>query len=80
VARLVLRGLAPPLLLGLFFGATGTMAWDRAFSSGVRDLYAAGGTNLITITALLIGVVAVACFIPLRRAIRVDPVAALRHD
>ena len=77
---MVLRSVRAPLALGLALGTIGAMAWDRAFSSGSRDLYAAAATTLITIAALLIAIVAIACVMPLRRALRMNPVTALRHD
>jgi putative ABC transport system permease protein len=80
VVRLVLSGLRVPLLLGLVLGTIGAVAWDRAFSSGSRDLYASAPEALLTIAGLLIAVVAVSCLIPLRRAVRMNPVTALRHD
>ena len=80
VVRLVLSGLRVPLLLGLVLGTIGAVAWDRAFSSGPRDLYASAPETVVTITGLLIAMVAVSCFIPLRRAVRMNPVTALRHD
>jgi putative ABC transport system permease protein len=78
--RMVLRGLRGPLLLGLVLGTMGAVAWDRAFSSGDRNLYASAPETVMTIAALLAAIVAVACFIPLRRAVRMNPVTALRHD
>lgn len=80
VVRLVLSGLRAPLLLGLVLGTLGAMGWDRAFSSGSRDLYASAPQTVLTIAWLLIALVAIACLIPLRRAVRMNPVSALRHD
>lgn len=80
VVRLVLSGLRVPLLLGLALGTIGAVAWDRAFSSGARDLYASAPQTVLTIAALLVAVVAISCLIPLRRAVKMSPVAALRHE
>ncbi len=78
--RMVLRGLCVPLLLGLGLGTMGAVAWDRAFASGDRNLYASAPETVLTMAALLTAIVAVSCFIPLRRAISMDPVKALRGD
>ncbi len=80
LVRLVLAGLRVPLLLGLVLGTFGAVAWDRAFSSGSRDLYASAPETVLTIAVLLTAIIAVSCFIPIRRAVRMNPVTALRHD
>lgn len=80
VIRLLLRSLRVPLLLGLVLGTMGAMAWDRAFASGARDLYAAAPETIVSIATLLVAIVIVSCSIPVRRALRMNPVAALRHD
>jgi ABC-type antimicrobial peptide transport system permease subunit len=80
VLRLVLgRGIVLTLLglvigLGLSFGVTRFL---KALLLGVSS------TDALTFVAvaLLLGVVVlVACFIPARRAMRVDPMQALRYE
>jgi predicted permease len=64
------------ILLGLFGGLTGARSLE-SFLNGVST------TDMTTFTAtiaLLSAVALVACAIPARRAVRINPIAALRHE
>jgi putative ABC transport system permease protein len=80
VRRLILRRAIFQVALGLVAGTAGAIAWDALFFSGRVDVRFAAPGVLIPIAALLVLVTAVACVVPLRRAIRLDPSTALRHD
>ena len=56
------------------FGASGVMQ-SLLYGVGTRDPITFAG-----VAALLVGVALVACWIPARRAARVDPMVALRAD
>ncbi len=80
VLRLVLReGMLPVLggvALGVFgaYGAAGALA-SQLYGVTVTDLAIHAATPL-----LLTAVAFLACWLPARRAAKIDPMAALRHE
>ncbi|MGA2443660.1 MAG: FtsX-like permease family protein, partial [Tepidisphaeraceae bacterium] len=80
VLRLVVgRGLALAGI-GVTIGLAASYGLTRLMSS---LLYGVKANDLVTFTAVaatLSAVAAVACYIPARRATRVDPITALRHE
>jgi predicted permease len=80
IGRLVLRQGLAPVVAGIFTGLLLAL-WAGRLASGF--LYEVLSSDPITFTAVasLLGVVALAAsYIPARRAARIDPVSALRHD
>jgi ABC-type antimicrobial peptide transport system permease subunit len=75
----VRRGL-PPLAIGLVIGMGGALGAGRLVRSLLVDTGAADPLMLVSIAMLFILVATAACFIPARRATRLDPVTALRHE
>ena len=65
---------------GIGLGLTGALALNRIFSSVVANF---GGLDSVTCisVALLLGAVAIlASYLPARKALRVDPMQALRFE
>jgi predicted permease len=75
----VRRGI-PRLAIGLVIGLGGALGAGRLVRSLLVETGAADPVMLVSITMLFILVAAAACFVPARRATRLDPVSALRHE
>jgi predicted permease len=71
---LLLAGIGVTLGLAASFGVT------RVMSSLLYGVKATDIATFAAVAAVLSGVAALACYIPARRATRVDPIIALRHD
>ncbi|HSC25695.1 MAG TPA: ABC transporter permease [Vicinamibacterales bacterium] len=65
---------------GLVLGVVAGAAAGPVLSRFLFGISAFDGTTLVVATAALMGVVALAAFVPARRACRIDPVRAMRHD
>ncbi len=83
VFRMVVgQGLALALA-GLAIGVVAALILTRVLSSFSLLLYGVGASDpvtFITVSAMLLFVAVLACYIPSRRAMRVDPMVALRHE
>ncbi|MBO0727581.1 MAG: ABC transporter permease, partial [Blastocatellia bacterium] len=80
VMRLVVRQGMWLALVGLAIGLAGSLVLTRLMSS---VLYGVSATDVVTfagVTLLLGSVVLIACYLPARRAAKVDPMIALRCD
>jgi putative ABC transport system permease protein len=69
-----------PLGIGLGTGLAGALGVGRLLQSFLIQTSSTDPATLAGIAVLLVGVSAAACFFPVRRATRLDPVAALRYE
>jgi putative ABC transport system permease protein len=78
--RMILgRGMALAVA-GAMIGLGTSFALTRLMSDLLFGVQAADLLTLVAITLLLLAVALVSCFIPARRATKVDPLVALRHE
>jgi predicted permease len=80
VLRLVIGQGLKLALLGLALGLAGALLVTRLMTSVLYGVSATDATTFASVTLLLALVVLLACWIPARRATKVDPVIALRHE
>ncbi|MCI0404243.1 MAG: ABC transporter permease [Acidobacteria bacterium] len=67
-------------LLGIGIGLAGAFALTRFITGLLFRIEPTDPATLVVVSALLAGVAFLACFMPARRAARVDPMVALRYE
>jgi predicted permease len=67
-------------LIGVAIGVIGSLALTRLMATLFFNVSAHDPLTLFSVCAVLTIVTLLACYIPARRAMRVDPMIALRHD
>jgi putative ABC transport system permease protein len=80
VVGMVLRRGARLAAAGMAAGLAGTFALMRLLSGMLYEVRPDDPATLLAVVALLGSVAILACALPARRAVRVDPIAALRED
>jgi predicted permease len=68
------------ILIGLAFGLAGAFAMTRLIRSRLHDVSPTDPLTFVCVSLLLAGVALLACYIPARRATKIDPMTALRYE
>jgi putative ABC transport system permease protein len=80
VVRMMLREGLSPVLLGLVTGLSVAMVLTRLLRSFLFGISPGDPVTYVTVATVVAGISAIAAVFPIRRAICVDPLIALRHE
>jgi ABC-type antimicrobial peptide transport system permease subunit len=67
-------------LLGLTIGVPAALGLTRLMASLLFEISPRDPLTFAGVAALMVGVALAACYVPARRATRVDPIVALRYE
>jgi len=77
---MVLREGMLPVLFGMAFGLAGALAVNNVLRSQLVGISPYDPVSMAGAPIALILIAVLACLVPARRAISIDPAVALRHD
>ncbi len=80
VLRMILSQGLRTILIGIALGLAGSLALTRTIRSLLFDVSPNDPITLAGVVLLLGSVAMLACYVPARRAMRVDPIVALRYE
>jgi putative ABC transport system permease protein len=80
ISRLILRQTVLLTLVGMAIGTAAALALGRFISSMLFDVQPSDPATFLSVSFVLLAVILLACYIPARRAARVDPMVALRYE
>ena len=80
VVRMVLRLGLQLVSAGLLIGIAASLATNRLLESQLWNISPNDPVTFVTAISAVVAVAVLACWVPARRAVRVEPMVALRHD
>ncbi len=80
VLKLIIRNGLTLTLVGVVIGVGGALALTRLLRTLLFGVTPTDALTFVTVSAVLIVVAMLACYLPARRATKVDPLVALRYE
>jgi putative ABC transport system permease protein len=80
ILGLVLRQGMRLVTIGILVGLAASLFMTRLLSSLLYGIGAADALTFVGVVVLLLGVAVLACYLPARRATKVDPIVTLRYE
>ena len=80
VLKMILGQGLRTIFIGVAIGMAGSLALTRTVKSLLFGVTATDPLTFASVTLLLVGAALLACYIPARRATKVDPMVALRYE
>jgi putative ABC transport system permease protein len=80
VLQLVLKGGMKLIAVGLALGIAGAIFLTRAMTTLLVGVKPTDAITFASVSVLLAGIALLACYLPARRASRVDPIVALHYE
>jgi putative ABC transport system permease protein len=78
--RLILSESLQLILFGILIGVAAALGLTRLLASLLYGVTSTDPLIFVSVTTLLVAIALAACLIPARRAMRIDPMVALRHE
>jgi ABC-type antimicrobial peptide transport system permease subunit len=79
LALVVMQGIRP-IAIGLISGLAGSLAVNHVLQSALLQVSPGDPLTYVVASAILLAFALLGCLVPVRRAMRVDPVVALRNE